>query len=223
MAELHVQEKERSTWPWILAAVLAVAALLWFFSGRGNELGVATTDTTDSTMVGRAPDTELTGSAAGTLDGTAVNEYLQFVDNRASREANMSHDYTADGLRQLAAALNEVGGADSVGGVALQPRIDEIRERADAMQRSSSSTEHALQTREAFTLAASLIAQMRGSEGAGGTTGTSDAWAQGNRESLLQAAMAIEPSRALLDQTERIEQFFARAGDALRQLSDTRR
>ncbi len=186
---------------------------------------------TDSTLVGTAPNSELGGSAAGTLDGTAVTQYLQFVDNRASRDAGIAHEYTADGLRQLAAALNEVS-ANATSDVAVQPRIDEIRERADAMQNNPTATEHSLQAREAFSLAANLIGQLhgttdnasRGNTGNpaySGTTGSNAA--VGDQGALQQAAMAIQPSRALLDQRQQVEQFFSHAADALRTMTNQTR
>lgn len=210
MAELHVQRKERSVWPWILVAVIILALLFWFLWGRNDGVDVGRADVTDTSMVGTVPNTDLMGSSAGTAAGPSVTQYLQFVDARSSGAANMSHDYTSDGLRQLAAALTEIASGDSVGGVALQPRIDAIRERADAMQRNPTSTGHALQAREAFTLASSLMAQMSSK------IANIDA---GSLEGLQKAAMAIEPSRPLLDQVNQIEQFFSQAAQAVRNMT----
>ncbi len=207
MAELHVQKKETSIWPWILAAVVILALLLWYFAGRDNDndLDVGMNNMTDSTLVGTAPASGTEYTAAGTVDGVAVEQYMQFVNARASRSTGVAHEYTADGLRQLADALREVATAQAAG-VDVEARIDEIRQRADAMQQNPTATEHALQAREAFVMAASLMGQMRSNTGA-------------NQDAVQEAAMAIEPSRNLLDQSEQIEQFFARAGDALRDLS----
>jgi hypothetical protein len=202
-----------------------------------------------------APESSVTRSAAGTVDGSAISQYLQFVDNRSSRDASPSHEYTADGLRQLSAALAAVASRDNVGGAAWQPRIEEIRTRADAMQRDPSSLQHAQQTREAFVMAASLIDQMRAEAGVSatagattGTTGTTDTTsattgrtsvgadstrfptgaanatgAGATRGALQQTAMTIDPSRPMLEQTMRIEHFFALAGDALRAMSGVTR
>jgi len=210
MAELHVQRKERSVWPWILAAVIVLALLVWFLFGRGDDVNLAEIDDTDSTMVGAVPNTEMMGSTTQTAQGGAVAQYLQFVDARASRAAGVAHDYTADGLRQLAAALSEVSTNDSAGGVSQAQRIQEIRERADAMQRDPTSTQHALQAREAFTMISSMIAQM---------SGQATARAAGNLDALQNAAMGIDPNRDLLEQANQIEEFFAQAGQAIRNMS----
>ncbi len=222
MAELHVQEKERSVWPWILGAVIVLALLFYLIWGRGDGTNVGMMDDNDSTMVSQAPNSDpnsaMMGSASGTVAGSAVSEYLQFVDARPSRASNRAHDYTADGLRKLSDAISEIVSGDSVGGVALQPRINEIRERADGMQQNANATEHAMQTREAFAVAASLIGQMQD-----GPRSTRNTTASDNRDALTDAAMTIEPSRPLLDQTDRIEQFFSEAGNALRNMTNTTR
>ncbi len=207
MAELHVQKKERSVWPWILLVVIVIALLFWWLAGRDEGMDLSTTGVTDSTLVGEAPATTAMDSASGRLDGNALASYEQFLADRSSRAAGVAHDYTADGLRRLAAAIDEVAGGDSVGGVALQPRIAEIRQRADAMQRAPNSDEHALMAREAFVLASSVIAQMDSTRGGANAAMTS---------SLRESAMDIEPSVPLLDQTDKIEQFFERAGNAFR-------
>jgi len=225
MAELHVQRKDRNVWPWILAAVILVAVVFWFWQSRNDSPGLAQANATDSTMAAAPQNADVgegymagtnepgnmagaaaTGGAAGTLSGTAVVSFLQFVDARSSRTAGLAHEYTSDGLRQLAAALNEIADRDSVGGIAVRPRISEIRDRANAMQQNPTSTEHALQTREAFVLASSLMAQMKmGSANGNGTL-----------QSLQNAAMAIRPSVQLLEQKDVIEQFFAEAAKTIR-------
>lgn len=225
MAELNVQPKERTVWPWILGGVLVLALILWMMLGRGNgDLDVGASNATDTTMVGAAAESSVPRSASGAVDGGAVTQFLQFVENRTSRDANPSHEYTADGLRRLTAALTAVASRDSDGGVALQPRIDEIRDRVDGLTRDSTSTEHARQAREAFTMTAQLIEQMRVTRGAnvaGAATNTADSTA--SQGALNQAATAIDASRPLLEQAAMVEQFFAQAAEALRVMSGTTR
>ncbi len=178
--------------------------------GGSDELDVATADVTDSGLVAEVPNTAVMGTAAGTLEGTATLDFLRFVDARSSGAASLSHVYTADGLRQLAAALKEIASGDSVGGVALQPRIDEIRDRANAMQQNPTDTDHALQTRKAFNLASSVMMQMQGNNGR----------TDGRLSALQDAAMAIQPSVPLLEQAENIDRFFTQAAQALRTMTN---
>jgi hypothetical protein len=59
MAEINIQRKERSIWPWLLAGVLLLG-LLWFLFARNN----------DTLTAGMGADTtvaDTSGAAAGTI------------------------------------------------------------------------------------------------------------------------------------------------------------
>lgn len=209
MAELHIERKERSAWPWVLGALL-LALLLWFLFARdgGERVAADVPDATTSVSAGA-----VVGDSMGAADLPAeVRELVRFTESRAADGAGPAHDYTAAGLRHLAAALGAVGGS-TAGNVDVQARVTEIREHADAMQRDPASTEHALQTREAFLVASSLMQQVQ--------QGRSDASAAAVRE-VHDAATAIEARTRLLDQTERVERFFDRSANAVRELARTR-
>jgi hypothetical protein len=59
MAEINIQRKERSVWPWVLAGILLLG-LLWFLFAR---------NTSDTAVAGRTDSTAIRDSAAaaGTL------------------------------------------------------------------------------------------------------------------------------------------------------------
>lgn len=59
MAEINIQRKERSIWPWLLAGVLLLG-LLWFLFARNTE-NMTTSLGADTVAV------DTTGTAAGTL------------------------------------------------------------------------------------------------------------------------------------------------------------
>lgn len=59
MAEIHIQRKERSVWPWLLAGVLLLGLLWFLFARNTNENAVA--GRTDSAAVRDS------AAAAGTL------------------------------------------------------------------------------------------------------------------------------------------------------------
>ena len=59
MAEINIQRRERSIWPWLLAGILLLG-LLWFLFARNN----------DTLTTGMGADTtaaDTTGAAAGTI------------------------------------------------------------------------------------------------------------------------------------------------------------
>ncbi len=210
MAELHVQRKEGSMWPWLIAALLVVALLAWFFWGREDDRDLTAADGSTDAVVAIETNEEMTGFASETIAGTAVAEFLQFGDGSASGTMSVDHNYTADGLRQLAAALDEIAGDKSVGGVALQPRIQEIRDRANALQNTASSNEHALQTREAFVLASTVLMRMDSDKGG----------ADSDLSGLQNTAMEIKPTVPLLEQGDAVKNFFAQAKQAVRGMTN---
>lgn len=207
MAELHIERKERSAWPWMLASALVLALLLWYVIARdGTDPVAADVPVTTSMSAGAV------GDGVGAEVPTEVRELMRFTETRAADGAGPAHDYTATGLRHLAAALSAVGGS-TAGDVDVQARVAEIRERADAMQEDPTSAEHARQAREAFLVASSLMQQMQ--------QGRGDAAVGAVRE-VHEAATAIEARTRLLDQTERVERFFDRSANAVRELARSR-
>jgi hypothetical protein len=67
MAEINIQRKERSVWPWLLAGILLLGLLWFLFAGKANE-NVATGPADSAAF-------RDTSSAAGTLpppDSTTV-------------------------------------------------------------------------------------------------------------------------------------------------------
>ena len=213
MTELHIERKDRTLWPWILAGLLLLALVLWVLFGRGD--GRA-----DGGVALDASPAAVTDSAAGTVatamgaDGVPapVGEFLRFAETRTERDASHAHEYTADGLRRLAGALGAVTDGAAVPGVDVQQRLSEIRQRADALQRDPASTEHALQAREAFVMASALMEQMQQARFSG--------LASQVRE-VSDAATAIRPDQPLLRQAGEVQRFFERSANAVREMART--
>ena len=208
MTELHIERKERSVWPWVLGILLLLALLLWFLFGRGDgaadTAGIAAADSTVAVA---------TTPAAATGDEAlppAVGELVRFAATRPDAGVTQAHDYTADGLRRLADALGAVAQGVTVSGVDVEERLGAIRAQADAMQRDPTSTQHALQTREAFLLASGLMRQLQEARFAGLANEVGE---------VNDAASAVQPDRPLLDQTAEVQRFFDRAANAVREMA----
>lgn len=204
MTQLHIERKERTAWPWVLLGLLLVALLLWFVFGRASD-GAEVADRTPPVLTDSVP----AAAAAGATMPAELSEFVQFVESRSSADAGVAHDYTAEGLRRLAGALGAVATGASVSGVDVEQRLTGIRERADAMQRDSTSTQHALQAREAALLAGGLLQQMQAAR-----AGTAES-APGP---VNEAARAISAERPLLEQVSEVQRFFEQAASALRAL-----
>jgi hypothetical protein len=197
MAEIKLERKGTPIWPWILGLLL-LAGLLWYFLTRDNDGATATagdttaavTDTTGA-VAGPAVAGGATANAAGT--GADVEDFATFVGrNDTSAETEENHQYTASGIRSLAASIERMGGGAS--GQAAQT----MRTLADSLQITGGNDDrHADMAKRAFQAAV-------GAMGTGANVGAA-----------RTAAGAIDVSQPLLSQTARVRTFFERARDAM--------
>ena len=204
MAEIQLERKEGKNWIWIVLGLLLLALLAWWLlSQRGdNDPVVAETPgmVTDS-----LPRTGMTGS--GEVDG-----FIQFVDdNRARTEMGRDHEFTAEGIRRLAGALGSVATRDTVGGAALQPRLDSLRQKADSLERNTQSGQHSAQARDAFTSAVAIMDDLRQRRFPN---------AAGHVTQARQAAEAVQPGQQLLEQKAQVQRFFEHSAEVLRTMSN---
>lgn len=215
MAELHIERKEHSVWPWVIAALVLLALVAWFLLGRGPD--ARQTAVADSAAAGVMADT---GSmAAATMAGAdtmgampaPVREFMSYVDERRARAAaDQSHDYTADGIRRLSAALAATAAQHTATSGEVQPQLDTLRARADALQRDPGSSAHAGYARDAFSTAAAVMRTLQ--ERVHPALG--DAVSE-----VEQAAMGVSADRLLLDQTAEVQRFFDAAATAIQRMA----
>src|SRR5690606_16255405 len=118
MAEINVERRERSMAPWLIIGALLLIALLWWLLSGNNERDnvAAVTDTTgvvapgamgtaDPAAATMTPESG-TGSMGTAAQPAAVSTFLSYVDERSTQGAvGLDHEYTANGLRQLADAI----------------------------------------------------------------------------------------------------------------------
>ena len=160
-------------------------------------------DTTNAANAATVPG-GANGAAASSngANANAVNDFALFVATppSVSDEAG-EHQYTADGLRRLAAAID----AKSNGGGAASQTAT-IRAMADSLGTTSTANDrHAAMARTAFDSAAAAIRTMGAS----------------NAKAVESAAHAVKPSGHLLAQRAQVTRFFTQARDALQGSSTT--
>ena len=208
MAELHVQPKERSMLPWLLAALVLLALLVWWFMARGDNDGdgLAMTDSAAVTSDSAAGAMNYDSAGMGAMPA-AVQQLDRFITDSSERAAAAPHEYAASGLRQLADAIEAVA-RDRNTSLDVQQRLSEVRQRAEEIQRDATASTHALKAREAFLLAANLIRDAHANSTVANAASTN----------LQQAAEEIDANRPLLDQTSEVRQFFERSARSLRDI-----
>ena len=199
MRTIHVERRRGGNWLAVVAGLLLVALLAWWLWPEDTR-DVATTDLG---VVAGAPPAGTPGSGAP----GAVGEFLRFVDGRRATDAmGPDHDYTAEGIRGLAAALTAVAERNGAAGADVARETALLRDRADALQRDPQSTDHARATRETFVSLAGVMAALQERQ---------PALVSGAAE-VRRAAEAVRPDRRLLDQRAEVQAFFERAAGALR-------
>lgn len=207
MAEINIERKERTTWPWILLGLLLVALLVWWLLSRNDGTDFATSQ--DTTAYADTAATMTPG--AGTVAATgAVGEFVQWTrDNQARAAADTTHEFTAEGLRHLAGAIEAVAERGDTAGASIGSVGDSIRTHAEALQRDWQSTNHANHVRLAFLQAASALERLR--EQRYPQAGTTVA-------QVRAAAERVQGNQPLLQQRQSVQQFFEVAAQTLQSM-----
>jgi hypothetical protein len=206
MAEIRIQPKREGGrwWLWLLPLLL-LGLLIWYLTrNRGDEQTAQRSDTTAATRTaapagtsGASGTTSATSAGAvGASDNTALSEYVSFIGaTDASRDESAQHQYTAEGIRRLAAAIE-----GSSAGARAGDQIVIMRAMADSLQQTPRGNDrHADMARAAFDAAIVPLTAL-------------DA---GSASRLQTAARALRPDRDLLAQKSDIQRFFEAAREAL--------
>ena len=203
MAEIHVQRKERKLWPWALG-VVAVLLLLFVIVDRGDREEFAMGDVaTDSLVPDRAaPD-------AAPLTWIETQRFIVYARDTQPNfgDMNAAHSYTRNGLRYLAAALEEITRNSRGTTPNVAPRIAALREGAETLREGAAAPGHADVVATVFKQAANAIADVQ-------RAGFPDA--SDEADAVREAANRVNAGRPLLEQRDAVKSFFDSAVVAVR-------
>jgi hypothetical protein len=217
MAEIPIERKEGRNWLPLLLGLLALLALgFCFVRSRNNNTAAAPADSTavagavgatgaDSAagVVAPAAGAAAAGAANGGAGG-AIDQFVQFVQARdTSRETEGQHQYTAEGTRRLATALDAIAG----GSPNISVYADSMRRSIDRLQQSSDTDVHADDAKAAFSAAVSAMEQIDRARGR-----TRDV------APLRATYNDLSGKRPLLPQLPTVDRFFKAAAEALQQM-----
>jgi hypothetical protein len=211
MAQIGIQEKKANIWPWVLLALLAAVLLWWFMSRRGTDLDVGDRRVDTTSVAAARPD-----AAPGAATSAGVTGFLAHVERTGDGSMALDHSYTAGGLRQLAAALEDINGrgADAVAGGSgdLAPQLQLLRQHADSLEQNARSEQHARHAREGMMAGARAMQMVQGRAPA----------AEEHVSAATRSAQEVRAGSALQQQREAVKQYFDHAGAAVRELSRAR-
>ena len=207
MAEIPIERKEGRNWLPLILGVLALLALAFcFLRPKGD---TAATRPADSAAVAAvpaadsAPGAAAPAAAAGGANG-AIDQFVQFVQTRdTTNETEGQHQYTAEGTRRLAAALEGIAGQSPD----IKVYADSMRASIDRLQRSSPNDVHADDAKAAFSAAVSAMAEIDKSRG------------RTNDVAPLRATYQdLSGKRPLLPQLGTVDRFFKAAAENLQKM-----
>lgn len=191
MAEINIEKKGSPVWPWILGLALLLVVGWMAFSALDD----------DEPVVEQVAMQE--GGAVGTAGGeapAAIQEYVAFANEPAQTSPGPDHEYTAEGIRRLSAALGALV-EQRPGDTEMRTRFDRFRQSADRLQQDPQSGAHAGTVRDVFTSAVDVFESAR--------------IEAGDVSRLRQLATSISADQPLLEQTDTVRQFFSQTAAAV--------
>ncbi len=199
MAEIKIQRRQRSPWPWIIGIII-LAGFVWFmltyvYMPEGDDnTGVAGDSLSTNQRYLPPPDTS--------------NEVRDFVEYSRDTTQNISPKrYTEQGLIKLQSALSYI--ADRTDSVKNQ-----VGQEIDSLDRTiakvdTTSPNYLGQVKPAFSAAVKAIESIQYS----GTTTQ-----RGSAAELRSIESSIDTTKSLESQIDKIKMFFAEAGNVLQQV-----
>jgi hypothetical protein len=222
MADINVERKGPSIWPWIIGLIV-LALLIWALAemlGDDDDADTAplVTDTTALIAEPTAPaaGTPAPGAVAAAVP-PAVEEYMSTcVQGASPTDMGLQHQYTADCIQRLSGSIDAVINRPEVINANVQQRLDNFRQQAERLRASDpQATTHSNLVRQTFVSAADLLNTVQDERYASATD--LDTRATGVR----QAAEAVQATTPLLNQRDAVQRFFQEAGETLRMMATT--
>lgn len=216
MAEIPIERREHrgALWAWLIGLIVLLL-LIWLAASRRHGAQTAAVRSDTTTAAGEiAPATPYPGTAPGATASAAapsvatasgaIAEFSRFIGAAGPNLTDAEQrEYTAGGIRRLADALSSEG--------ATGPAIDNMRNKADALQKSGpASARHSDMARAAFLSAADAFDSLKQSHPNLDASG------------VRNAANAVKPGTHFLREKGDVQRFFDTARDALQQLSPAR-
>ena len=202
MAEIEIERRANRTWLWVLLALLALALVWWFAVQRHDEPSVVGTNAV-------APTVASTGEAVPNgMTDAGVERFLAHVEQGPmTGDADLSHEYVAEGVRRLATAVSDLAVRDTLGGTALGRQTAALNTLAAQLQDEPRSTAHGDLARAALLSGADLLGEIQ----RGRFPAAADDVAAARR-----AAESVLRERPMLEQRQAVREFFTRAANAVR-------
>lgn len=192
MAEIKI-EKKPPVWPWILAAIIILGLLTYFFVLKDDddkEKDVAATDTEQVMSDGQ--------------DG-AVAEYVAFVSDQGAM--GLDHEFTKNAFIKLRKAIEAKAEEEDYDVSADLGQIDEHINHITTDPYETTHANHIRKGSEVLTNAMQNLQQAKFPD------------LTGEMQAVRQASNSIDPNALTLDQRNAVKSFFDTSADLLQKMN----
>lgn len=194
MTEIKI-EKKKSMGLWIMAALVVLAALLyWYFSPKSEQYEKVEEST--NSIERTTPDEK----------DNAVAIYISFVSDDANK-MGLDHEYTHGAILKLINAIEAK--ADDIG-YEVKADLSKARAYANEITVDPFETTHAKSIRKAADICTTSLVNMQQAKYPSLVAEATE---------IKQAAAAINPDVLTLDQKEAVKTFFRKASDLLSKMN----
>lgn len=183
-------------------AVLAIAAVIWWIDDDDPD----TFQTEEVAQIDEENNFDANNMQENGQEGN-VREYISYIEENGNK-ITVSHKYSHDALTRLADALEEVA-TENNAELQNENALKELRDKADQLKETTSSTQHANLLSEASKNAADIIENLK-ADLPENSTDISD---------LKDAAESINPNALLTNQKNEVHRFFNESAEVLEAMS----
>ncbi len=219
MAEIRVEEKKTSIWPWLLGLLfLVIAGFLLFnaFDDDNEVIGEADTQIEAEDPTAIAMENDRVGEPVPTgvrtdngMIAKSTAAFAAFVES-PDAEMNLEHDYTRKALKMLSASLEAMTDRYDIDDVQLQNAKKLMMNKVAVLDNDPMSTEHADHIQEAFMSATKVMEQIQQKH--------LPNMAKEVRM-VCDEAKAFKADKLTLHQKDAVKTFFSDAADVLTKMS----
>ena len=213
MAEIDLQKKRNGIWPWLLAAlVLVVAVVAALALMNDDETEFADVPIVEEPLVPVVVDPPGADGTPAQLS-TFISDCTR-PEGVSAEDMSRAHDFTVQCLEKLRGSIDGVIAGNRADNGNVSSRMDGFTTAVDRLRNSEATAgNHAALVRDAATTAASVIDAAATDMFAG-----ADQIATAAQE-VEQSANVISTDSALLEQRDALLAFFRESGEALTQMA----
>jgi hypothetical protein len=218
MADINIEKKKKSPIGWIILGIVVIGLIIWF-AASDNESIQETADydreqeqTSEYGQEQSQAIAPYNADRSRTETSSRVQEYLNFVDERADDDLNRT--VVQEGITKLSDALMAVSTEQTQGQDTWGGEIEQIKSEAGKLQDENLGEQHSTVIRSAFSSAANVIQNIQNQYYPGLEDDASD---------VMDAAQEIEAQELASEQKSEIHSFFEKSADILKKMEERSR